>query len=149
MKKSVLALALVVLLIGGLVFLTGCGEKKEDKKENTTANTTETPTATQATEFQVQNLVPNATIKEICAAPAGTDSYTPNLINGLEMAYGTQATIGLGANNGSTTWDFKVVDEEGTAIVFANVDLSTIFANNGGALAFQLNEDGMPTAVAQ
>ena len=116
MKRSLLTVLLVVLLIGGLFFLTGCGEKKEESKpaENTSTTTTENnQTATaQTVDFYVQNLVPNTTIKELYASPAGSGEWSPNLLGGLEMATGTQAQIGIGVNNGSTSWDLKAVDEE-------------------------------------
>ena len=155
MKRSLLTGLLVVLLMGGLFFLTGCGEKKEEKKEenkaaeNTATTTNNNQTAsTQTVDFYVQNLVPDTTIKELSVSPSGSGEWSPNLLNGLEMPTGTQAQIGIGANNGSTSYDIKVKDEEGTEVTFANSDLSTIFANNGGTIALQIVE-GTPVVTIQ
>ena len=151
MKKTVVSILLVALLIASLFVLTGCVEKKEENKtENNNATTTNNQTATvETTDFYIQNLVPDCTVKEAYASPAGQNAWSPNLINGLEMATGTQAKIGIGLTEGATTYDFKMVDEQGQAVIFPSVDLSSIFANKGGSVALQLDEENNPIAVAK
>lgn len=164
MKKYLLSSLLVVALVASLFALTGCGEKKEEKKEESKSNTTtqntsaDTTAATsennanvqlEATEFYIQNLVPNTTIKAIYASVANADTWTPDLLGGLELATGTQAKIGLGLSELTSSWDIKVTDEEGTDMVFQSIDLSSILANKGGSVALQLNEDNLPTAVVK
>ena len=135
MKRTLLIIALVLILIVGLFALTGCGENKTTESGNG-GNGSSTPSATdtsndlvQATEFYIQNSLPNATtIKEIYATVSGFESWTPNLIAGLELAPGTRAKIGLGLTSTTSSWDFKLVDEEGTAAIFTNTDLSNILA---------------------
>lgn len=158
MKKFLLPVVLVILLVGGLFMLTGCGDKKEDKKaENTSSSTVaqsnenteanNTPVQIEATEFHIQNLVPNTTIKAIYATVSGADTWTPNLLGDLELAYGTQAKIGLGITEQTLNWEFKATDEEGTDVTFGAVNLSKILENKGGAVAFQLDENNQPVVV--
>ncbi|MBP3801196.1 MAG: hypothetical protein J6I85_04075 [Clostridia bacterium] len=146
MKKSLVTVLLVVLLIGGLFLLTGCGDNKSETK---TAEKNDQAATVQTTDFYVQNLVPNTTIKELYAGPAGTNNWSPNLLGELEMATGTQAQIGIGMTEGSTTYDFKAVDEQGDTALFSSVDLSTIYSNKGGTVIFQVDENNSPIAVAK
>lgn len=154
MRKTLLIVILVVILIGGLFALTGCGDKKEESKpaetsSNTAAKTDESNVSIEATEFYIQNLVPNTTIKELYASVSNADTWTPNLLGTLELATGTQAKIGLGLTAATSQWDIKAVDEEGTAALFTSIDLSTILANKGGSVALQMNEDNQLTAVVK
>ena len=154
MKKTLLTVLLILVLVGGLFVLTGCGEKKEENNSNNTTNTENTNTqnasaALELVEFNVQNLVPNTTIKELYAAVSGSNDWTPNLINGLEMGNGMQAKIGVGLSESTFTYDFRAVDEEGSEALFTGVNLSNIFANKDGAVALQLDENNSPIAVVK
>ena len=148
MKKSLLTVLVILVLVGGLFVLTGCGEKKEENNTNNT-NTQNNTGSLELVEFHVQNLVPNTTIKQIYAAVSGTENWSPDLMNGLELANGTQTKIGLGLNEETTIYDFKVVDEEGSAALFTGVDLSSVYANKSGVVTLQLNEDNEPIAVVK
>lgn len=157
MKKTLALLLLIVLLIGSLFVLTGCGEKKEEKKEENkdgqnsatvTTENNETVTIT-AKDLYIQNLVPQTTIKELYASVAGANTWTPNLLNGLEMAEGTQTKIALGITEATSTWDIKVKDEEGTEVVFSSIDLSGILNNTNTAVALQFDENNAPVAVVK
>lgn len=154
MKKTLLTVLLIVILVAGLFVLTGCGEKKEENKTNNTTaqNTASNGGATQqleATEFYIQNLCPNVTITAFSSSISGQEAYTPNLLGELQLAYGTQAKIGLGITEANSKFDFKVTDEEGTSLVFKSVDLSQILANKGGSVALQVDEEGSPVAVVK
>lgn len=159
MKKTLLTTLLAAILVAGLFILTGCGEKKEENKSNGGNNTASQNTnnggataqeqGLEPTEFYVQNLIPNTTIKSISIAAAGSSSYTPNLLGDLELATGTQSKIGVGMTKDSTTFDIKAVDEEGTEAIFKSVNLSSIFANKGGSVALQVDEEGNAVAVVK
>ena len=138
MKKNVILVALVaVLLIGGLFILTGCGD-------NNTQTSTDTNNAqVQATEFYIQNSFPNATtVKEVYATVTGADTWTPNLIAGLELTPGTRSKIGLGLTATTSSWDFKLVDSEGTAVTFSSVNLSNVLAKSADTVEFTVDGDG-------
>ena len=148
MKKTrILVGLIIILMIGGLFVLTGCGEKKEEINQ-TSEETSETPVDTsnalvQATEFYIQNTFPNdTTVTEVYATVTGMDSWTPNLISGLQLAPGTRSKIGLGLTEGTTSWDFKLVDSEGTAVTFSSVDLSNIITNTASTVDFTVDSEG-------
>lgn len=146
--KRLIALAtLVALLVAGLFILTGCGEKKEENKaaQNTLSAR---ELGQEATEFTVQQLVPNTTVTALYAAKSGTTEFSPNLLNGLTLAEGTQSKIGLGMTKDAAVFDFKITDEEGTTATFNSIDLSKIFTNNGGTVAIQI-VDGTLSMVVQ
>ena len=146
--KRLIALAtLVALLVAGLFILTGCGEKKEENKaaQNTLSAR---ELGQEATEFYVQQLVPNTTVTQLYAAKTGTTEFSPNLLNGLTLAEGTQSKIGIGMTKDAAVFDFKIVDEEGTTATFNSIDLSKIFTNNGGTVAIQI-VDGTLSMVVQ
>ena len=146
--KRLIALAtLVALLVAGLFILTGCGEKKEENKaaQNTLSAR---ELGQEATEFYVQQMVPNTTVTELYAAKTGTTEFSPNLLNGLTLAEGTQSKIGIGMTKDAAVFDFKIVDEEGTTATFNSIDLSKIFTNNGGTVAIQI-VDGTLSMVVQ
>lgn len=146
--KKILALAtLVAVLVAGLFILTGCGDKKEENKaaQNTLSAR---ELGTEATEFYVQQLVPNTTVTSLTASKAGENNYSPNLLNGLNLTEGTQSKIGLGMTKDAATFDFQIVDEEGTTATFTSIDLSKIFTNNGGTVAIQI-VDGTLSMVVQ
>ena len=146
--KRLIALAtLVALLVAGLFILTGCGEKKEENKaaQNTLSAR---ELGQEATEFYVQQMVPNTTVTQLYAAKTGTTEFSPNLLGGLTLAEGTQSKIGLGMTKDAAVFDFKIVDEEGTTATFNSIDLSKIFTNNGGTVAIQI-VDGTLSMVVQ
>ena len=146
--KRLIALAtLVALLVAGLFILTGCGEKKEENKaaQNTLSAR---ELGQEATEFYVQQMVPNTTVTQLYAAKTGTTEFSPNLLNGLTLAEGTQSKIGIGMTKDAAVFDFKIVDEEGTTATFNSIDLSKIFTNNGGTVAIQI-VDGTLSLVVQ
>ena len=146
--KRLIALAtLVALLVAGLFILTGCGEKKEENKaaQNTLSAR---ELGQEATEFYVQQLVPNTSVTQLYAAKTGTTEFSPNLLNGLTLAEGTQSKIGIGMTKDAAVFDFKIVDEEGTTATFNSIDLSKIFTNNGGTVAIQI-VDGTLSMVVQ
>ena len=146
--KRLIALAtLVALLVAGLFILTGCGEKKEENKaaQNTLSAR---ELGQEATEFYVQQLVPNTSVTELYAAKTGTTEFSPNLLTAGALSEGTQSKIGLGMTKDAATFDFKIVDEEGTTATFNSIDLSKIFTNNGGTVAIQI-VDGTLSMVVQ
>ena len=146
--KRLIALAtLVALLVAGLFILTGCGEKKEENKaaQNTLSAR---ELGQEATEFYVQQLVPNTSVTELYAAKTGTTEFSPNLLTAGALSEGTQSKIGLGMTKDAAVFDFKIVDEEGTAATFNSIDLSKIFTNNGGTVAIQI-VDGTLSMVVQ
>ena len=149
MKKSLLIGILVIVLTAGLFILTGCGE--DNKSESNKGGNTPTDTSNdlvQATEFYIQNSLPNATtIKEIYATVSGFESWTPNLIAGLELAPGTRAKIGLGLTSTTSKWDFKLVDEEGTAAIFTDVDLSNVLAKKAETVEITVVDGEIATLV--
>ena len=146
-KRLIAFATLVALLVAGLFILTGCGEKKEENKaaQNTLSAR---ELGQEATEFYVQQMVPNTTVTELYAAKTGTTEFSPNLLNGLTLAEGTQSKIGLGMTKDAAVFDFKIVDEEGTTATFNSIDLSKIFTNNGGTVAIQI-VDGTLSMVVQ
>lgn len=148
MKKTLLLVICVVILIGGLFVLTGCGDNKTSQNSSNTAETTNN-TQIEATEFYVQNLVPNTTIKELYASVTNAETWTPNLLGTFEMSTGTQAKIGLGLTESTKVWDIKVVDEEGTEAVFSSIDLSAILEKKSGSVALQMDENNQLTAVVK
>ena len=135
MKKRLLEGVLIVVLIAGLFALTGCGNKQEEKKaENGTAADTSNALV-QATEFYIQNAFPNdTTLQGIYATVSNLETWTPNLIEGLQLAPGTRAKIGLGLTATTSSWDFKFVDTEGTEVSVTGVDLSNVLAGNATTL---------------
>jgi hypothetical protein len=146
--KRLIALAtLVALLVAGLFILTGCGEKKEENKaaQNTLSAR---ELGQEATEFYVQQLVPNTSVTELYAAKTGTTEFSPNLLTAGALSEGTQSKIGLGMTKDAAVFDFKIVDEEGTTATFNSIDLSKIFTNNGGTVAIQI-VDGTLSMVVQ
>ena len=146
--KRLIALAtLVALLVAGLFILTGCGEKKEENKaaQNTLSAR---ELGQEATEFYVQQMVPNTTVTELYAAKTGTTEFSPNLLTAGALSEGTQSKIGLGMTKDAAVFDFKIVDEEGTTATFNSIDLSKIFTNNGGTVAIQI-VDGTLSMVVQ
>ena len=148
--KRLIALAtLVALLVAGLFILTGCGEKKEENKaaQNTTTLSAR-ELGQEATEFYVQQLVPNTSVTELYAAKSGTTEFSPNLLTAGALSEGTQSKIGLGMTKDAAVFDFKIVDEEGTTATFNSIDLSKIFTNNGGTVAIQI-VDGTLSMVVQ
>ena len=148
--KRLIALAtLVALLVAGLFILTGCGEKKEENKaaQNTTTLSAR-ELGQEATEFYVQQLVPNTSVTELYAAKTGTTEFSPNLLTAGALSEGTQSKIGIGMTKDAAVFDFKIVDEEGTTATFNSIDLSKIFTNNGGTVAIQI-VDGTLSMVVQ
>ncbi len=146
--KRLIALAtLVALLVTGLFILTGCGEKKEENKaaQNTLSAR---ELGQEATEFYVQQLVPNTSVTQLYAAKTGTTEFSPNLLTAGALSEGTQSKIGLGMTKDAAVFDFKIVDEEGTTATFNSIDLSKIFTNNGGTVAIQI-VDGTLSMVVQ
>ena len=146
--KRLIALAtLVALLVAGLFILTGCGEKKEENKaaQNTLSAR---ELGQEATEFYVQQLVPNTTVTALTYSKAGENNYSPNLLTAGALSEGTQSKIGLGMTKDAAVFDFKIVDEEGTTATFNSIDLSKIFTNNGGTVAIQI-VDGTLSMVVQ
>ena len=146
--KRLIALAtLVALLVAGLFILTGCGEKKEENKaaQNTLSAR---ELGQEATEFYVQQLVPNTSVTELYAAKTGTTEFSPNLLTAGALSEGTQSKIGLGMTKDAAVFDFKIVDEEVTTATFNSIDLSKIFTNNGGTVAIQI-VDGTLSMVVQ
>ena len=146
--KRLIALAtLVALLVAGLFILTGCGEKKEENKaaQNTLSAR---ELGQEAIEFYVQQLVPNTSVTQLYAAKSGTTEFSPNLLTAGALSEGTQSKIGLGMTKDAATFDFKIVDEEGTTATFNSIDLSKIFTNNGGTVAIQI-VDGTLSMVVQ
>ncbi len=146
--KRLIALAtLVALLVAGLFILTGCGEKKEENKaaQNTLSAR---ELGQEATEFYVQQLVPNTSVTQLYAAKSGTTEFSPNLLTAGALSEGTQSKIGLGMTKDAAVFDFKIVDEEGTTATFNSIDLSKIFTNNGGTVAIQI-VDGTLSMVVQ
>ena len=146
--KRLIALAtLVALLVAGLFILTGCGEKKEENKaaQNTLSAR---ELGQEATEFYVQQLVPNTTVTSLTYSKAGENNYSPNLLSAGALSEGTQSKIGLGMTKDAAVFDFKIVDEEGTTATFNSIDLSKIFTNNGGTVAIQI-VDGTLSMVVQ
>jgi hypothetical protein len=146
--KRLIALAtLVALLVAGLFILTGCGEKKEENKaaQNTLSAR---ELGQEATEFYVQQLVPNTSVTQLYAAKTGTTEFSPNLLTAGALSEGTQSKIGLGMTKDAAVFDFKIVDEEGTTATFNSIDLSKIFTNNGGTVAIQI-VDGTLSMVVQ
>jgi hypothetical protein len=148
MKKIIALATLVALLVAGLFILTGCGDKKEENKAQNTTTLSAREQGTEATEFYVQQLVPNTTVTQLYAAKTGTTEFSPNLLNGLTLAEGTQSKIGIGMTKDAAVFDFKIVDEEGTTATFNSIDLSKIFTNNGGTVAIQI-VDGTLSMVVQ
>ena len=162
MLKEILKYVGVLLFSTVIIFLM-IYVMRDKKVENTTSSTAaetnanteantetnNTPAQIEATEFKIQNLIPNTTIKSIYATVTGADTWTPNLLNGLELAYGTQAKIGLGLTEQTSNWQFKVTDEEGTEVTFSATDLSKILENKGGEVAFQLDENNQPVVVVK
>ena len=138
MKKTGILLTLVVvLLIGGLFVLTGCGDN------NSQTSTGTNNAQVQATEFYIQNSFPNATtVKEVYATVTGADTWTPNLIAGLELTPGTRAKIGLGLTESTSSWDFKLVDSEGTAVTFSQVNLSNVLSKTAESVVFTVDNEG-------
>ena len=158
MKKSLLGGALIVALIAGLFVLTGCEKKEKETTTNTngSANTSSsTPVDTsndlvQATEFYVQNSFPNnTTVKEIYASVTGLDSWSPNLIAGLELAPGTRVRIGLGLTAATTNWDLKLVDEEGTSLTLASIDLSSVLSQTAETVELTVSDTGDIVALVK
>ena len=146
--KRLIALAtLVALLVAGLFILTGCGEKKEENKaaQNTLSAR---ELGQEATEFYVQQLVPNTTVTTLTYSKAGENNYSPNLLTAGALSEGTQSKIGIGMTKDAAVFDFKIVDEEGTTATFNSIDLSKIFTNNGGTVAIQI-VDGTLSMVVQ
>ena len=146
--KRLIALAtLVALLVAGLFILTGCGEKKEENKaaQNTLSAR---ELGQEATEFYVQQLVPNTSVTELYAAKTGTTEFSPNLLTAGALSEGTQSKIGIGMTKDAATFDFQITDEEGTTATFNSIDLSKIFTNNGGTVAIQI-VDGTLSMVVQ
>ena len=145
MKKTGILVALIaVLLIGGLFVLTGCGDN------NNQATPSSNNAQVQATEFYIQNSFPNATtVKEVYATVTGVDSWTPNLIAGLELTPGTRAKIGLGLTEGTSSWDFKLVDSEGTAVTLQSVNLSNIMSKTAESVVFTVDAEGSIAANVQ
>ena len=146
MKKTLLTGILITTLLIGLFTLTGCGNN--NKNESKPEENKNTNVQVEATEFYIQNMVPSTTIKEIYATVTNLNTWTPNLINGLELATGTRAKIGLGLTSSTSSWDIKVVDEEGTAVTFT-ADLTKILQNKGGSVTLQINENNELAAVVE
>ena len=146
MKKTLLTGVLITTLLIGLFTLTGCGNN--NKNESKPEENKNTNVQVEATEFYIQNMVPSTTIKEIYATVTNLNTWTPNLINGLELATGTRAKIGLGLTSSTSSWDIKVVDEEGTAVTFT-ADLTKILQNKGGSVTLQINENNELAAVVE
>ena len=146
--KRLIALAtLVALLVAGLFILTGCGDKKEENKaaQNTLSAR---ELGQEATEFYVQQLVPNTTVTSLTYSKAGENNYSPNLLTAGSLSEGTQSKIGIGMTKDAATFDFQITDEEGTTATFNSIDLSKIFTNNGGTVAIQI-VDGTLSMVVQ
>ena len=146
--KKILALAtLVAVLVAGLFILTGCGDKKEENKaaQNTLSAR---ELGQEATEFYVQQLVPNTTVTSLTFSKAGENNYSPNLLTAGSLSEGTQSKIGIGMTKDAATFDFQITDEEGTTATFNSIDLSKIFTNNGGTVAIQI-VDGTLSMVVQ
>ena len=147
MKKTLLVGALIAILVVGLFALTGCGEKQEANQGEAQANNN---AAVQAVEFYIQNAFPNdTTIKELYACATGFDSWTPNLIAGLELAPGTRAKIGLGITSATASWDIRAVDQEGTSVTFPSIDLSNILSNTAGTVELTVDANGQIAAVVK
>lgn len=137
MKKVLLTGALIAILMVSLFILTGCGEKQPETTPTTNNAQIE------ATEFYIQNAFKNdTTITEIYATVTNLETWTPNLIAGLELAPETRAKIGLGLTAQTSTWDIKVVDSEGTSVTYPAIDLTAILEKKAETLELTVNDEG-------
>lgn len=139
MKKVLLTGALITILMVSLFILTGCGEKQSETTPTSNTNNAQI----EATEFYIQNSFQNdTTITEIYATVTNLETWTPNLIAGLELAPQTRAKIGLGLTAQTSTWDIKVVDSEGTSVIYPAIDLTTILEKKAETLELTVNDEG-------
>ena len=147
MKKTLLIGSLIAVLLVGLFVLTGCGDSQPASNQG---GSQDNNASVQATEFYIQNAFPNdTTLKEVYANATGFDSWTPNLIAGLELAPGTRSKIGLGLTSATSSWDFKLVDSEGTAVTISAVDLSNILLKNAETVEFTVDSNGQIAGIVK
>ena len=140
MKKKILLFAvLTVILIAGLFILTGCGDS------NTTTSNSESEIL--QVPMNIVNNVPDTTIMKLYLSGAGVNVWGDELLKGQQMPTGTQLSVTLGVDANNVKWDIKAVDEEGTEVVFQNLDLSNVNVS-GGTITLAI-ENGTPVATAQ
>ena len=154
-----------LMLTGALAFsmLTACGGEEtveETKKETVAATAEETAKETaketaeeagdEADVLEVETYIANATgvdIHEIYMSIAGSDEWGENLLDeGTYLPSGRLLPIVLSiASEEGVTWDLEVVDGEGTAIDFYDIDISEM-PTDGFAVELTIDEAGTATA---
>ena len=134
-KKIILSVALVAILLGALLILTGCGES-----QNTNSNVIQVP-------MTVINKVPDTIIKKLYISGAGIETWGDDLLKGQEMPTDTQLSLVFNIDKNNVAWDIKAVDEEGTEVAFRNLDLSNVYTT-GGVITLLVDEEGNPVATA-
>lgn len=82
-------------------------------------------------------------IVEMCVAPTGTEDWGDDITDGepIEPGYYTDA-VTLTYDKDHLVWDFRLVDGDGEAIIFDEIDLSP-FASDRVDLYFKLKDDGV------
>lgn len=135
-KKIILSVALVAILLGALLILTGCGES--ENSSNT--NVIQVP-------MTVINRVPETIIKKLYISGAGIETWGDDLLKGQEMPTDTQLSLVFNIDKNNVAWDIKAVDEEGTEVAFRNLDLSNVYTT-GGVITLLVDEEGNPVATA-
>ncbi len=145
MKKTLLISAIIIMLIGAMFILTGCGSE-----EVATNNTTDDSTTSNVIQvpMTIVNMYPETNITELYLSGAGQENWGTELLGGQVLATGTQIPLVFNVDAQNLQWDLKAVDQAGTAVEFRNIDLTNI-NTTGGTITLQADENGAPVAVAQ
>ncbi len=144
MKKILLVSAMIIMLVGAMFVLTGCGEETTEPTTNTGNegnNVIQLPVV-------LQNMYPDTTITELYMSGAGLDNWGTELLNGQQMPTGSQVSMTLNIDANNLQWDIKVVDQFGTEVVFKGLDLTNV-STSGATIVLQAQTDGTPVVTAQ
>lgn len=154
-KKTVLVIALIVILTASMFILTGCGDEKATATQQSSGGSQEATTSSDSEEntviqvpMAVANMCPNTTVTELYLSGAGQENWGSDLLGGQTMPTGTQLTLTINIDKNNVKWDIKAVDETGTPVEFRDLDLSNV-NTSGGTITLSVNEAGEPVATAQ
>ncbi len=145
MKKILLISAMIIMLMGAMFILTGCGEETTDT--NTATNTTDNTSNVIQVPMTVQNMYP-VDITELYLSGAGLSNWGEDVLGGQVLSQGTQIPLVLTIDAENVKWDIKAVDSQGTEVEFMGLDLSNV-STAGGTIVLQADENGNPVVTAQ
>ncbi|MBS2040458.1 hypothetical protein JST97_36060 [bacterium] len=74
-------------------------------------------------DFQLYNRT-GVNIKKLYVSPSNAQDWEDDLMHGRMLLHGSDVTIEFQPEHSATTWDLRVEDSDGGALIFEDLDLS-------------------------